>query len=304
MAHKIEAVKTWQPDHWTGFFRDALGKADDSLFAGKRVVEVGIGTGELSRALTLRESSPTYIIGTDISEAALDDAAGKLISTGPNHRYTLSESSLTRGRGLIFEPTDHRSSSIEVVRSSLLAKLIERGEVVDTIFACIPQVPIPRDVEIEKGDNSGNYYDPRSLTNNGIVLSDEQKVLLAEYDQFGLGLNYKLLLEAPYILAPDGHIILNLGGRPGLTRLKQMFDDAEFEPKLIDSEIIHHDKGTSIRPLAEREQAAGLKLFEFFADPQGTVELSAEEAMQQIEEGIEVYHAIYAIDATLRQDQI
>lgn len=304
MAHKIEAAKTWQPDHWTGFFRDALGKAPDSLFAGKRVVEVGIGSGELSRALTLRESSPNYIIGTDISQAALDDAAGNLLSTGPNHRYTLSGRSLTGGRGLIFEPTDNRSSSIEVVRSSLLAKLIEREEVADTIFACIPQVPIPRDVEIEKGDNSGNYYDPRSLTNNGIVLSDEQKVLLAEYDQFGLGLNFKLLLEAPHILAPDGHIILNLGGRPGFTRLMQMFNDAGFDPKLIDSKIIHHDKGTSIRPLAERERKAGHKLFEFFADPQGRIEMTAEEAMQQLEEGSEIYHAIYAIDATLRQDQI
>lgn len=166
--------------------------------------------------------------------------------------------------------------------------LVGNGDVpapqVDVIVACIPQVPA-NGHSLSEGDNLAHYYDARKYTE-------------AIRHVHGLGLNEALLIRARRVLRPNGRVVLNLGGRPGLARLLEMFTDHGYSPQVIHEEIIPQHAETSLVSLVRLERE-GHDPFEFFADQQATVPLSATEAEALRVHGQTVFHKIYVIEGRL-----
>ncbi len=166
--------------------------------------------------------------------------------------------------------------------------LIGNGDVpapqVDVIVACIPQVPA-NGHSLDEGDNLAHYYDAGKYTE-------------AVRHVHGLGLNEALLIRARRVLRPNGRVVLNLGGRPGLKRLLEMFTDHGYVPKVIHEEIIpqHHETALTSLVRLERE---GHAPFEFFADSAATMPLSATEAEARRLAGEPLYHKIYVIEGRM-----
>ena len=256
-------VPDWafKPDAWSNALLRGL-RNRASEWSGKRVWEIGVGTG--------------------INQVALGNWVPDCLRyySDFDHRCTeLAERNTVRA-GI------HTSSSGHplIGRWDLLRRvdMEERAPFVDVIFGCLPQVPIPA-----LGDNEGaddrlaHYYDPRKYPDSHLHVC-------------GLGLNDALLHRARHILPERGEIILNLGGRPGLGRLQDMFCANGFSSEVLHQETIQQHAGTTLRTLVQQEQSGGSK-FEFFSDPEHChgISAAAAEALRQREEP--VYHRIYVM---------
>ena len=163
-------------------------------------------------------------------------------------------------------------------RSDLLKDVPDAQlEKIDHIFACIPQVP--SDCPLEDGDNSAHYYNGKGC----------------KWDKYGLGLNADLIKEATE-RAPQASITLNLAGRPGIERLKQIFTEAGRRSEVLYDAIVPQHSGTTLSPLVDLE-TNGLGPFEFFADPEGESQINAAEAEALRVINAPVYHKIYVVTA-------
>lgn len=147
------------------------------------------------------------------------------------------------------------------------------------IVACIPQVFA--EIDLMEGDNSAHYYVPTG----------------SKWDDFGLGLNVGLLEQAK-IHSPQAEVTLNLSGRPGEQRLKDMFTEIGYGPRVIHQEMVAQHAGTSLATLAQLE-SRGHDPFEFFADENGESHLSATQAEERRGRA-PVFHKIYVMSATLQ----
>lgn len=155
---------------------------------------------------------------------------------------------------------------------------VETAPRVDVIVACIPQVPTTLDLSL--GDNLAHYYDPTRYE--------------ANLHAYGLGLNEALLNRAHGVLEPEGRVVLNLGGRPGLSMLEQMFLNCGYAPRVVHAEIIEQCPSTSLAGLAERESDGNE--FEFFGDATGCERINAQLAEKRRLEGLKLFHKIYVIE--------
>jgi methylase of polypeptide subunit release factors len=152
---------------------------------------------------------------------------------------------------------------------------------VDAVVACIPQVPAPKGVVLGEADSFAHYYAPMGREDH--------------WNALGLGLNFRLLTEAKAVLNPGGRVILNLGGRPGLPRLIEMFRSCGYAPRVLHEEVIPQHSGTSLIPLASME-GDGHSDFEFFADVDASQGINARTAEVRRIRGKSLYHKIYVIE--------
>lgn len=227
---------------------------------GLQVWEVGVGTG-LNQILLRHWFPNAHLWYSDYNPDATH----------------LAESHLSVSFGLEHSEALHG-------QWDLLSNGNQSAPRVDVIVACIPQVP-NNGHTLTEGDNLAHYYDPARYTE-------------AVRHVHGLGLNEALLIRARDVLLPGGRVVLNLGGRPGLNRLVEMFRDHGYTPRVIHWEIIPQHAETSLATLARLERE-GHDPFEFFADQQATVPLSATEAEALRVRGQTVFHKIYVIEGRL-----
>jgi len=186
----------------------------------------------------------------------------------------ISDDAITAARRLAGE----QGWQVLIKKSDLLQDLTAQELAgVQHIVACIPQVP--RAIDLNEGDNSAHYYHP----------------LGTYWDTYGLGLNAKLIEQAQS-LTPAAHITLNLSGRPGLPRLKALFEQHGYTPAVLHERMVGQHAGTSLESLAALENA-GHEAFEFFADEQGQQPLSAREAEFRRLEQQAVFHKVYVVHA-------
>lgn len=146
------------------------------------------------------------------------------------------------------------------------------------LFACIPQMKIPEGLKIEEGDNFANY-----------CLEDKESI----FDCYGLGLNDRLLRQAHEKLPEGAMVGLTLAGRPSIAQLNKMFLINGFIPKIIHAEIIPQDPTTSLLEMVNVEQQTGA--FEFFADPQARIAITAAQAEERRLSKQPLYHKLYFI---------
>lgn len=227
---------------------------------GSKIWEVGVGTG-LNQILLRHWFPSAHLWYSDYNPDATHLAESHLMVS-----FGLQNSEALHGQWDLLSNGDHPAPRVDV------------------IVACIPQVPV-NGHSLAEGDNLAHYYDPALYTE-------------AVRHVHGLGLNEALLIRARDILLPGGRVVLNLGGRPGLNRLMEMFRDRGYAPRVVHWEIIPQHAETSLTTLARLERE-GHDPFEFFADAKATLSLSATLAEACRVSGQPVYHKIYVIEGRL-----
>lgn len=252
------------PDTWSFCFLRGLRKLQ---LDGKKVWEVGVGTG--LNIFCLHQWFPQakkYF--SDFNPDCTILAVRNLASAG-----------IVPGDGLV--PLCGKWDLVDCVDNGAQAPCT------DLVLACIPQVPAPKGCDLRVGDHLAHYYDPARYASS--------------LNALGLGLNSALLQRAKRVLPAGGQVVLNLGGRPGLPRLLEMFCVCGYVPRVVYEEVIPQHAGTSLEPLASME-GDGQGDFEFFADVEARVRVNARAAEERRTGKLEVFHKIYVIEGTMSVD--
>jgi methylase of polypeptide subunit release factors len=258
-------VPEWafRPDHWnTTFLRGLMAVSED--FASARLWEVGVGTGINLVALSDRVPDATWYF-SDYNPDCVSLASSNLRAAGVD---CSSYNPLEGRRNLVYAEVGQTAAPR-----------------VDVVFGCLPQVPTTQD--LSEADRIAHYYDPSMFP-------------CSRRQACGLALNEALLTAARGVLLPKGKVILNLSGRAGERRLHDMFRECGYSPRVLYETIVPQHAATSLKSLATIESKdQGGPEFEFFADPEARMPLSAGDAEVRRYNGDPVYHKIFVIEGTL-----
>lgn len=292
-------------DPWAKTFRHALDTLDYG--SGLKIVEVGVGLG-VNVALLLTKHPENEVWGSDFVPGVI-----------PKSEELVAELTGTdRARGYRAVP-----GSSDLLEHWLSGGQFH-GQTPDLIVCCIPQVIDPRSTESNdelsledrleqlrtSGEDAAHYYVP-SL--NG-VRDEHFKKFVSLMDEYNLGLNARLLVEAREVLTPEsGRIVMNLAGRVPLPILHTMFRETGFEePRIVHQTIVRQDDvTTSIMPLAATERKAELAermqalsgsetdhRFVFYDNPDGRGRpLCATEAYSRERSRQPNYHDLYVLES-------
>eukprot|EP00899_Mesostigma_viride_P018751 jgi/Mesvir1/26878/Mv20615-RA.3 len=301
------------PENWSFTFYEGLRRAPRAYFAGREVVELGTGNGWISIAVAM-EACPRQIIGLDINPRAVICARINLYLNalqpdgsplpGPWSQPAAKTSSdeYYRSSGNSTPASAPRTllDIVEFHESDLLGWCLRRGMAADTIIGCIPQVLNPDPDAMRK-----------IITENQ---SEEFLYDLSNYcglqgyveDQFGLGLIARTLEESVEVLRPSGvtsgHLLLNLGGRPGMAVLEKMFRRRGWHIRKLWQTRVTQATDTDIHSLVAIEEATQRSRvrFEFYMGDIAPEPISARTALAYGTAGGQITHGLFVFNAHLR----
>lgn len=270
-------------DPWTQTFQQGLERAG---LEGKRVYEVGIGTG-INAAFVLRFCGASAFYGSDLDPRLVELAERNIRSLSPEHAEQ-------------FQPVRGAVSLIDTPEArARIAKT-------DVVIACLPQVGDPTDERLsafrdsqsvplaegaaEKAEDHIAHYYPWAMFDD------------YPYNAVGLGLN-EALLHRLREHAPEADVVMNFGCRIGSAVLMEFFEANGYRPEKLASRIVLQHAGTDISFFVTLERAlkgTGLEkqfVCEFYADEEGKMPLSACEAQAMMDKDPEValYHEVCVI---------
>lgn len=267
----------FSPEFWGRTFAEGLLKNPEN-FNGKKVVELGTGSGWIS-LLLLQRTGVNEVLGLDINPVAvtLANLNKWLNGSFPDGRLKLSLAGIPIVKAFRAEVSD------------LLQKPLLREERFDRVIGCIPQVlhPVPEKGESETEDLSyEDLYDLSNYCFNQGILED----------RFGLPLIARAIEEAQLCLNPQGSLTLILGGRPGQQAIEEMFRRRGLSPRLIWVRRIQQADDTDLVQLVNLEQAFGIK-FHFFVLPTSRQSVPAATAVGLKAMGEKIYHDLLVYQA-------
>ncbi len=251
------------PEAWAYTFLEGLLKVPLDEYDGKRLVEVGTGSGWICLALA-KFTRLSRIHGVDLNPHSPPVALCNAWLNGDEHlvaRLSFGESDLLRG-------------------------LPEDGAW-DFVVGCIPQV-----LRTEGLPEVPAEADPEALYD----LSNYAALQNVYEDHFGLGLIARLLDEAPERLAPRGRLLLNLAGRPGRPIIERMFTRRGFTTQVRVARRVMQAGDTDIRPLVTLEQRTQRE-FEFFMEAHSAEPLRAATALGWLQAGHPIWHEVAVWEA-------
>lgn len=253
------------PESWAYTFLEGLLSVPLDEYAGKRLVEVGAGSGWICLALA-KFTKLAHIHGADLNPHSPVVARCNAWLNGDESlvsRLSFAESDLLRG--VPAEPSW------------------------DFVVGCIPQVLRTEELpgELSQADEQALYD-----------LSNYCTLQNVYEDHFGLGLIARLLDEAPERLAPTGKLLLNLAGRPGRPIIERMFTRRGFTTRVRVARRVRQAADTDIRPLVALEQRTGRE-FEFFMEARSPEPLRAATALGWLQSGHAVWHEVAVWEAHL-----
>jgi len=253
------------PEAWAYTFLEGLLNVPLDEYAGKRLVEVGAGSGWICIALA-KFTRLAHIHGADLNPHSPVVARCNAWLNGDESlvsRLSFAESDLLRG--VASEPPW------------------------DFVVGCIPQVLRTEELpaELSQADEQALYD-----------LSNYCTLQNVYEDHFGLGLIAKLLDEVPERLAPTGRLLLNLAGRPGRPIIERMFTRRGFTTRVRVARRVMQAADTDIRPLVALEQRTGRE-FEFFMEARSPEPLRAATALGWLQAGHPVWHEVAVWEAHL-----
>ncbi|MBD2358870.1 TIR domain-containing protein [Tolypothrix sp. FACHB-123] len=255
------APNTFIPDDWTrNFLRGVI--SSNTAREAKTIVEIGVGTGIVPIALSLVGFQFNKYYGFD-----LDTLATRVASINVAF-YQLTDKVALSGGGSIFEP----ERNFELGTSYA-----------DLVIANVPQVPSMSTGPIR--DLFDYYHMPVGLGNR------EQYSAMQ-----GLWLVELILKQARSRLHRDGHILLNIGGRPGDSHIITMIEECGYRANIIHTEIVEQDPETDISALVHFERTQNIE-YEFYRDINAIAKISARTAYDRISEGQKCYHKLHIIEA-------
>ncbi len=255
----------FEPEAWAYTFLEGLLKVPLDEYAGKRLVEVGAGSGWICIALA-KFTNLARIHGVDLNPHSPVVATCNAWLNGGEElvaRLSFGESDLLKG--LSAETTW------------------------DFIVGCIPQVlrgeGLPS--EVSQADEQALYD-----------LSNYCAIQNVYEDHFGLGLIAKLLDDCPERLAPGGRLVLNLAGRPGRAIIERMFTRRGFATEVTVARRVKQASDTDIGPLAALEQRTGRE-FEFFMEAHSAEPIRAATALGWLQANHPIWHEVAVWEARL-----
>ncbi len=254
------------PEAWSATFLEGLLRKPLREYRGKRLIELGVGSGWISLAL-LRLTPLSQVIGVDLNPQAVQLARLNALLNG------YDEDGRPRA--------DRLYDRFSALPSDLLAAIRAQRRRVDLVIGCIPQViAVSADTQSVRG-----LYD---LSNYALAQG------LVE-DAFGLGLNARALRDALTVLEPSGHVILNLAARPGATALTRMFERRGYRPEIVWRARIEQASDTDITPLVELERRAG-QGFSFYLHRSSRSSVSAALALVAQRAQHPIFHDLFVIE--------
>ncbi len=266
----------FSPEYWGRTFAEGLIKQPE-IFYGKKVVELGTGSGWISLLLLLK-TGVAQVLALDLNPVAVLFANLNkwLNGTAANGARILTP----LGVPLV--------DSLRVTESDLLTGPIEAGLKFDHVIGCIPQVLHPDDAtkSQEKPSTEAELY---NLSNYCF----QQGIL---EDRYGLPLIARALEEAQLCLNPGGKVTLILGGRPGQLAIESAFRRRGYRCEVIWSRRIPQADDTDLASLVQLEKAYGIK-FHFFISRNSQQSLSADTAVALLKDNKPVYHDLLVYEA-------
>jgi aspartate/methionine/tyrosine aminotransferase/methylase of polypeptide subunit release factors len=253
------------PEAWAYTFLEGLLSVPLDEYAGKQLVEVGAGSGWVCIALA-KLTRLSRVHGVDLNPHSPVVARCNAWLNGDEAlvaRLSFGESDLLRG--------------------------VPAEAPWDFVVGCIPQVLRG---EALPGALSGADEQALYDLSNYFTLQNVYE------DRFGLGLNARLLDEAPERLAPGGRLLLNLAGRPGRAIIERMFTRRGFSTRVRVARRVMQAADTDIRPLVALEQRTGRE-FEFFMEARSPEPLRAATALGWLTAGHPVWHEVAVWEAQL-----
>lgn len=275
----------FSPELWGRTFAEGLLKNKDQ-FHGKKIVEVGTGSGWIS-LLLLFVTNVKEVLGLDLNPVAIVMAKLNtwLNGTTAGGAYILSMS----GDPVV------KAFHLEV--SDLLSVPLAARQTFDHVIGCIPQVLHPNPV---KHDGDADSESAEGLSEKDLYdLSNycfEQGIL---EDRFGLPLIARALEQAQLCLNAGGRVTLVLGGRPGRQAIESMFDRRGYESKLVWMRRIQQADDTDLASLVELEGEHGIR-FHFFMSRDSELSVSAATAVKLLAAGRQVFHDLLVYQADTR----
>lgn len=258
----LSIPSVFPPEQWGRVFLTGLLRRGAAFFRGKRLIELGAGTGWISIALA-KFAKVKQVITVDIN---------------PQAKVVTQINAILNGVGERIHPLE----------SDLLENLNGRPLKVDHIIGNIPQV-VSRDLRKACGDKAlralADYAEPRDTAE----------------DLFSLGLVAAALKQSLPYLKEGGSILLNLAGRPGYDVLRWLFARWGFVPRIIHRERVQQDAMTSLEPLVRAEQETGRR-FHFYDMLTATHPISATEAYRRTQAGDPVWHDLYVVEGRAYRD--
>lgn len=259
----------FSPEYWGKTFAEGLLKEPD-IFNGKRVVELGTGSGWISLVL-LQRTEVREVLGLDINPVAILTANLNKWLNGTTCDGTL----LLTPAGLPLV------DSFRAEVSDLLAAALSTNTRYDHIVGCIPQVLHP---------DQGKASDTKLLSTQDLYdLSNycfQQGIL---EDRFGLPLIARALEEAQICLNPDGLLTLILGGRPGTEAIEEMFRRRGYVPDRWWTRRIPQADDTDLAQLVSLEDQHNIS-FHFFLSGSSRQSIPASTAVMLQQRGHKIFH--------------
>ncbi len=279
----------FSPELWGRTFAEGLLKSKEQ-FHGKRIVEVGTGSGWIS-LLLLFVTNVKEVLGLDLNPVAVTMAKLNtwLNGTTADGHYVLSMA----GEPIV--------KAFQADVSDLLSMPLADGLHFDHVIGCIPQVlhpnPVKSEINFGVGEDSENQE----------ALSEKDLYDLSNYcfeqgileDRFGLPLIARALEQAQLCLNPGGRVTLVLGGRPGRHAIESMFDRRGYESKLVWMRRIQQADDTDLASLVDLEAEHGIR-FHFFMSRDSELSVSAATAVKLLAAGRQVFHDLLVYQADTR----
>lgn len=286
----------FSPELWGRTFAEGLLKSKEQ-FHGKRVVEVGTGSGWIS-LLLLFVTHVQEVLGLDLNPVAVTMARlnAWLNGTTADGAYVLS---------LAGEPI---VKVFQAEVSDLLGAPLASQRKFDHVIGCIPQVLHPNPVKLGRDNQqAGLVVDQAEAVVQQEGLSEKDLYDLSNYcfeqgileDRFGLPLIARALEQSQLCLASGGRVTLVLGGRPGRQAIESMFDRRGFDTRLVWMRRIQQADDTDLASLVELEREYGIR-FHFFMSRDSEQSISAATAVRLLTHGQLVYHDLLVYQADTR----
>jgi len=257
-------------DPWTETLQMGLKRAD---LAGKKVYEVGIGTGT-NAAFVLSVCGAAQVSGSDLDPRLAELSETYVAELTPElaHRFHP-----VKGPVSLIDSDEAlaRVGSSDVVVASL-PQVGEPNDARVTAIREVLSVPLAECAQNQADDHIAHYYP--------WTVFDEYP-----FNAVGLGLNEALLARV-HKHAPHAEVIMTFGSRIGSEVIFECFEANGFRPEKLSSQIVQQHSGTDISffvALEKTLQGSGLErdfVCHFYADKQGEHRLSACEALSRIEE--------------------
>ena len=168
--------------------------------------------------------------------------------------------------------TDLFAASVEVSRENVLANLLDPDSIALTFHACdlvagvpperrfdlvyenLPNIPATREIELERGINSGRFFDEPAV---GAVPEP--------FGRYLLSLHYRCLVDARPLVRPGGGVLTAIGGRMPHAVAFDLHRACGYEPELLAFDVKRAvEPDLTVPPYALAEQTNGVE-FTFYA---------------------------------------